>query len=454
MKTSATSTHAAPGPATGSAQHPALVPSGRWLLFALTTTLFFLWGIPNNMNDVLIRQFMKSFVLTRLDAGLVQFAFYLGYFVLAIPAALLMRRFGYKSGFLVGLALFSLGCFLFWPAALVNRFSLFLTALFIIAAGLSFLETAANPFIAQLGSPETAARRLNLAQAFNPLGAISGVLAGTVFIFSGIELTPAQTALLRARHAYTAYLHMETLRVVRPYLVLSVVTFLMLLLFAVTRFPAVALESRQDVPLQPTGWNSPASLLRAPHFLLAVAAQFAYVGAQVGTWSYFIPYLIEYTHLPEKSAGYLLTAALVAFGLGRFVSAWLMRFVQPMHLMTVYAGTNLLLAALGVLAPGWTGAIALLVSSFFMSLMYPTIFVRGLRGLGPLTKLAGSAIVMSIVGGAVLTLLMGLVTQSTTTLAPAYLVPCLAYLFLFVYCLLDQRLHVPESGSSGIVPTH
>ena len=440
--------------AASSADRPALVPSGRRLLFALTTTLFFLWGIPNNLNDVLIRQFMKSFVLTRLEAGLVQFAFYLGYFVLAIPAALLMRRFGYKSGFLVGLTLFSLGSFLFWPAAHVYRFSLFLTALFIIAAGLSFLETAANPFVAQLGPPESAARRLNLAQAFNPLGAIAGVLGGTVFIFSGIELTPAQTALLQARHAYSAYLHTETLRVVRPYLLLSVVTLVMLLLFAATRFPAIALESRLDTPLLPAQESSPASLLRAPHFLLAVAAQFAYVGAQVGTWSYFIPYLIEYTHLPEKSAGYLLTASLVAFGAGRFTSAALMRSIQPMHLMTVYSAVNLILASLGVFYPGSGGAVALLVSSFFMSLMFPTIFARGLRGLGLLTKLAGSALVMSIVGGAVLTLCMGLITQHTPTLAPAYLVPCAAYLFLLVYCLLDQRIFVPESGSPHVISTH
>ena len=458
MHPSPTSSPVAPSADHRPAPGPALVPHGRKLLFALTTTLFFLWGIPNNLNDVLIRQFMKSFVLTRLEAGLVQFAFYLGYFVLAIPAALLMRRFGYKSGFLVGLALFSLGSFLFWPAAHVYRFSLFLTALFIIAAGLSFLETAANPFVAQLGPPESAARRLNLAQAFNPLGAISGVLGGTIFIFSGIELTPTQTAILQARHAYSAYLHAETLRVVRPYLLLSLVTLVMLLLFAVTRFPAIALESRPDshleTPMASRHPGEPTSLLRAPHFLLAVAAQFTYVGAQVGTWSYLIPYLIEYTRLPEKSAGYLLTASLVAFGIGRFASAWLMRFLQPMRLMTLYSSVNLVLATLSVLYPGWLGAIALLLSSFFMSLMFPTIFARGLRGLGTLTKLAGSALVMSIVGGAVLTLGMGLISQHTPALAPAYLVPCAAYLFLLVYCLLDQRILVPESGSTPSISTH
>src|SRR5450432_1042294 len=169
-----------------------LFPAGQLIPFILVTALFFLWGIPNNLNDVLIRQFMKSFAITRFQAGLVQSAFYLGYFLLAIPAALLMRRMGYKFGIVIGLLLFASGTFLFWPAALLGRYGFFLFALFVIASGLSFLETASNPFIAQLGSPESAARRLNFSQAFNPLGAISGVLVGTVFIFSGVELTPQQ----------------------------------------------------------------------------------------------------------------------------------------------------------------------------------------------------------------------------------------------------------------------
>src|SRR5450432_2485561 len=171
--------------------HP-LLPAGQLAPFVLVTALFFLWGIPNNLNDVLIRQFMKSFAITRFQAGLVQSAFYLGYFLLAIPAALLMRRMGYKFGIVIGLLLFASGTFLFWPAALLGRYGFFLFALFVIASGLSFLETASNPFVAQLGSPQSAARRLNFSQAFNPLGAISGVLGGTIFIFSGVELTPQQ----------------------------------------------------------------------------------------------------------------------------------------------------------------------------------------------------------------------------------------------------------------------
>src|ERR1700678_1401299 len=183
-----------------------LIPKGVAVPFFLVTALFFLWGVPSNLNDVLIRQFMKSFAISRFQAGLVQSAFYMGYFLLAIPAALLMRKMGYKFGIVVGLLLFAPGAFLFWPAALAGRYWFFLLALFVIASGLSFLETASNPFIAQLGDPSGAARRLNFSQAFNPVGAITGVLAGTFFIFSGVELSPAQIASMKAAGTYTHYL--------------------------------------------------------------------------------------------------------------------------------------------------------------------------------------------------------------------------------------------------------
>src|SRR5450432_810821 len=199
-----------------------LFPAGQLVPFFLVTALFFLWGIPNNLNDVLIRQFMKSFAITRFQAGLVQSAFYMGYFLLAMPAALLMRRAGYKAGFITGLVLFGLGAFLFWPAAIMGSYGFFLFALFVIASGLSFLETASNPFIAQLGDPASSERRLNFSQAFNPLGSITGVLVGTVFIFSGVELSPQQIVARQAQHTYDAYLRSETLRVIKPYLVIGV----------------------------------------------------------------------------------------------------------------------------------------------------------------------------------------------------------------------------------------
>jgi fucose permease len=292
-----------------SANRRSLFPAGQLLPFVLVTVLFFMWGIPNNLNDVLIRQFMKSFAINRLQAGLVQFAFYLGYFFLAMPAALLMRKAGYKIGFVIGLLLFGAGCFLFWPAALAGSYAFFLCALFVIASG----------------------------------------------------------------------------------------------------------------------------LFRYPHFLWAVVAQFLYVGAQVGTWSYFIQYVQESTHQPEKIAGYFLTGTLAAFGVGRFASAYLMRSIAPNKLMGTYSLVNIGLVALGVLFPGWLGLWCIFLTSFFMSLMFPTIFALGLKGLGPNTKIGGSLLVMAIVGGAVMTPLMGFISEKFHSIAWAYVVPLFSYLVIALY---------------------
>ena len=406
-----------------------LFPVGQLLPFVLVTALFFLWGIPNNLNDVLIRQFMKSFAINRLEAGLVQSAFYLGYFVLAMPAALIMRRSGYKTGFVTGLLLYAAGCFLFWPAALAGKYIFFLISLFVIASGLSFLETASNPFIAQLGDPDTSEQRLNFSQAFNPFGAISGAWIGTAFIFSGVELTPAQIAAKQVAGTYSDYLRDERLRVITPYVVLGIVCVVWAIIILRTKFPAIQSEHEQSS--EDHGHFS--ELFKYRHFLLAVVAQFLYVGAQVGTWSYFIQYVQEYAHQPEKIAGYFLTGTLAAFGVGRFFSAYLMRTVSPSKLMGAYAIINVALVSIGVLRPGWVGVWCVFLTSFFMSLMFPTIFALGLKGLGPNTKLGGSLIVMAIVGGAVLTPAMGWISVRLQHVAPAYAVPLVAYVFIAFY---------------------
>jgi FHS family L-fucose permease-like MFS transporter len=306
--------------------------------------------------------------------------------------------------------------------------------LFVIASGLSFLETASNPFIAQLGDPETSERRLNFSQAFNPLGSITGVLMGTVFIFSGIELGSQQIAAMKAEHVYAAYLHAETMRVVKPYLVLSAVAIFWAFLILRTKFPSI--QSEHEAGGDRGHFRE---LLHYPHFWMAVVAQFMYVGAQVGTWSYFIQYVQEFTYRPEKVAGYFLTGTLAAFGLGRFSSAWLMRFVDPSTLLGSYAIVNVVLVAFGILHPGWAGLWAVFATSFFMSLMFPTIFALGLKGLGPNTKIGGSLLVMAIVGGAILTPAMGLIAEARHSIAPAYVVPFAAYIVIAAYAFAGAR---------------
>src|SRR6201996_6299195 len=419
-----------------------LVAPGQLLPFSLVTSLFFMWGVPNNLNDVLIRQFMKSFALNRVEAGLVQSAFYLGYFFLAIPAALIMRRHGYKAGLVIGLLLFATGAALFWPAAIVGRYGFFLAALFVIASGLSFLETASNPFISQMGAPATAARRLNFSQAFNTLGSITGVLAGTVFIFSGVELNAVQVAARKLAGPYAAYLRHETMRVVAPYLVLGGIALTLAIVFMRTKFPEVVADSGAEAD-----GGRISELFRRPHFLFAVLAQFLYIGAQVGTWSYFIQYVQEYTHQTEKHAGFLLTGTLVAFALGRFSAPLLMKRIAAARLMMLYAVVNTLLLLFAISRPGWAGMWAVFLTSFFMSIMFPTIFALGLEGLGPLVKLGGSLLVMSIVGGAALTPIMGWISQHSAGIADAYSVPLFSYVVIALFSWYHMRQSVRRSAA-------
>jgi len=341
-----------------------------------------------------------------------------------------MRRFGYKAGIVTGLVLLGMGCLLFYPAAQAGIYVFFLAAQFVIASGLSFLETASNPFIAQLGPSGSSERRLNFSQAFNPLGSITAGLIGTVFIFSGVKLTDAQTAVMQAQGTYQAYLHAETLRVVAPYLVLGCVALFWALLVVLTKFPALGAE---DVSREDAGPARHASLLQR-HFIFAVLAQFLYVGAQVGTWSYFIPYVEQATGVGDKAAGYMLTGTLAAFAVGRFSSAWLMKHFHARAMLGVYSVVNVALGLVAVARPGWVGAMCLLTTSLFMSIMFPTIFALGLKDMGDKTKTAGSLLVMAILGGAALTKLMGMLADSSG-LQAAYLVPvaCFAGVALYAW---------------------
>jgi FHS family L-fucose permease-like MFS transporter len=431
-----------PDPNPSAASETKLFASGSLLAVVLVTALFFLWGIPNNLNDILIRQFMKSFPITRLEAGLVQSAFYMGYFLLALPSAFYMRRFGYKAGFITGLVLFGTGTFLFWPASLIGRYSPFLIALFIMAAGLAFLETASNTFIALAGPAESSERRLNVSQAFNPLGSITGAWIGTTFILSGIELSPTKIASLKSAGRYASYLHGETLRVVSPYIILGVVALVLACVIGGIKFPVL----QSDEVATTTERQGMMHLLANKHLLFSIVAQFFYVGAQVGTWSYFIQYVQQFTGQNEKTGGYLLTGTLVMFGLGRFSSAAIMKHVQPARLMGVYSLINIVLVATAVLHPGWGGVWAIFVTSFFMSLMYPTIFALGLHGLGEDSKVGGSLLVMAIIGGAVLTPVMGIIADKSLNLALSYSVPLVGYVVIACYSFFGQR---PQPESRG-----
>jgi FHS family L-fucose permease-like MFS transporter len=415
----------------------ALVP------LVLIVSLFFFWGMANNLNDILIKQFKKAFELSDLQAGLVQSAFYLGYFVFAMPAAMFMRRYSYKAAVVLGLLLYAAGAFLFYPAAQQHTYGLFLLALFVIASGLAFLETTANPLVTVLGPAEGAARRLNLAQAFNPLGSITGVLIGQHFIFSGVEHSSQELAAM-APAAREAYLAAESSAVQGPYLLIGVVVVLWAVLIAFVKFPT----TRGDAAATQGGRARFGALLRNRLFVFSVVAQFFYVGAQVCIWSFLIRYLQDAVPgTPEKTAASFLTLSLVLFMAGRFIGTALLRVVSPARLLALFALIDLLLCVIAIALPGWIGLYALVAASLFMSVMFPTIFVLGLEGLDDDSrKLGSSLLVMAIIGGALLTALMGGVSD-LAGIHWAITVPAVCFAVILAFALRARRAPPVASGA-------
>lgn len=395
----------------------------------LVVCLFFAWGVANSLNDVLIPQFKKAFVLTDLQSGLVQSAFYGGYFVFAIPASLVMRRFGYRAAILTGLILYAAGAFLFYPSAEAHNYAYFLGALVVIASGLSFLETSANPLMTVLGAPEGAQRRLNLAQAFNPLGVLSGVAIGGFFIVSDQALPASRLA-----HA-----------VVQPYLMIGVCVLALVLVLACTPFPPVATTRSRDAGDVKGGF---VRLFGYPRFLFGVLAQFFYVAAQVGVWSFMIRYAQQ--ALPDMrltQATGILFWSQFSFMVGRFVGTALMAKLVPERLMAVYAAVATVLTVVAAFVGGWIGVLCLASTSFFMSIMFPTIFASSIRDLGPLTKHGSSFLVMAIVGGAVAPPLMGYIS-GLSAMKLAMLVPSVSFAVIFLFSL-GSRQPVADAACSG-----
>lgn len=390
----------------------------------LITALFFFWGMANNLNDILIPQFKKAFTLTDFESSLVQQHFYAGYFIMAVPAGLLMRRYGYKAAVITGLIIFAIGAFSFYPGAEIRQYPWLLGALFVIASGLAFLETSANPLITILGDEKHAAFRLNLAQAFNPLGSLAGIWIGKTFILSGIEKLNTTADFVR-----------ESKAVQMPYLVIGAVVLAWALLVALSKFPAAATSSAAEAEAEKTSiWG----LFKHKHFLAGVVAQFFYVGAQVGIWSYTIRYAQAEIGITDKDAAEYVFAALVAFAVGRFAGTALMRVVAPSRLLGLFAVINIALTGYAAVIGGQYGLYALVASSFFMSIMFPTIFATSVRGLGPLTKMGASLLVMSIIGGAVLTAIMGKISD-LSQIKTAIFVPLVCFAVIALYGLGSKK---------------
>lgn len=424
------------------------------LAMALVTSLFFLWGLANSLNGTLIKHFQTALNLNRGQAGFVDSAFYIGYFLMAIPAGMYMAKRGFKRGILVGLLLYAVGGVLFYPAAEMRSYAFFLFALFTIACGLAFLETAANPYVTILGDPDKAANRINFAQSFNGLSIIMGPLIGGLFIFSDKSYTNEELNMMDVAEATAIRIH-EAQSVQMPYLIISAVVLMVAILFAFTKMPEPVAEDEGDI-------RGISKVLKKPHLTLGVLAQFFYVGAQAAIWGYFVDYKMllspdEDLNIaigfgkfmaqitggnPEMSpvqiASFHASFALIIFMVGRFVGTALMNRFRSQDLLAVYALASALLLGVAMKVDGIMAVLAIMAVYFFMSIMFPTIFALATKGLGSQMKLGASLVVMAIAGGAVIAPLTGYVSK--INMQVSLLVPIACFLFVGYYAIWGYKV--------------
>jgi len=390
-----------------------------YLPFVLITCLFFLWGFAHNLDPILIPHLKKSFTLTTTQSTLVDSSVFVAYFFMALPAGYIMKRWGYKTGIIAGLLLFAFGSFLFVPAANHQSYNYFLIALFIIACGLTILETAANPYASSLGDPSNSTQRLNLAQSFNGLAAALAPAIGARIIltkgYSTAELASMTAAAQKAALAAEAY------TVKTPYTILGIILIVVAFLFYRIQLPDIREKKSSDHQ------SSLLSTFRHSHLSWAVVAQFFYVGAQVCVLSLFILYATQSAGISEVQAADYLSIGGLAFLLGRFLGTVLMKYFKPENLLASYALVCVLLCLVAIFGQGLITIYALIGICFFMSIMFPTIFSLGIQQLGSDTEMASSLIVMSIVGGAVLPRIFGLISDATGNIQMGYIVPLIAF---------------------------
>lgn len=393
--------------------------------FALVTSLFFLWGFVHNLDPILIPHLKRSFTLTTTQSTLIDSAVFIAYFVMALPAGFIMKKFGYKIGIIAGLLLFALGSFMFLPAADYQSYNYFLVALFIIACGLTILETAANPYAAVLGDPKTSTQRLNFAQSFNGLAAaLAPVIGARIILTKGH--TDAELSVM-SDAARKLALASEAASVKMPYMVLGIVLVVVAILFAITHLPKLNTDPAH------TASKSIFHAFKHKHLTWAVIAQFFYVGAQVSVFSLFILYAEKSASLSQVTAADYLGACGIAFLIGRFLGTFFMRYVLPEKLLALYAAISTLLCLVAIFASGMITVYAVIGICFFMSIMFPTIFSLGIKDLKGDTEYGSSLIIMSIVGGAILPRFFGNISDWTGNIQHGYIIPLICFVVILLF---------------------
>lgn len=407
-----------------------MVGKGLLVPFALVSLLFLLWGVANNMNDTLLAAFKRIMSMSDLQTSFVQFAFYGAYFCFALPAAMFIKRFSYKSGILLGLALYAVGTMLFYPAGEAASYAFFLFAIYVMAGGCAILETTANPYILSMGPQETATRRLNVAQMFNPVGAICGILLSRHFILSELHSADAADRASMGAEALAEIQHHELTAVSGTYLIIGCVLMALLVIIALKKMP-----SERDTSSSGGIAATFKKLWHNKRYRYGVVAQFFYVGVQTGVWSFTIRLAMSELGILEKDASMIFLYSIVAFTLFRFFFTWLMGYIRPAKLLVGASVAALCCTMTVIFSSGWTAVWTLVAISACMSLMFPTIYGIALDGIsGETAKIAASGLIMAILGGAVITPLQAIISDQYN-ISESFCIPAVCFMVILAYSI-------------------
>lgn len=401
-----------------------------WLSFALVSLLFLLWGIANNMNDTLLAAFKRIMSMSDFQTSLVQFAFYGAYFCFALPAAIFIKRFSYKSGILLGLGMYACGTMLFYPAGNVASYGFYLFAIYVMAGGCAILETTANPYILSMGSQATATRRLNVAQTLNPIGAVCGILLSKHFILSELHIADAAERGCMDADTLAAIQRHELTAVSGTYMIIGCMLLILFLIILMVRMPA-----EKDTVANPGITTTFRQLWTNKRYRFGVVAQFFYVGAQTGVWSFTIRLTMEELNLFESDASVIFLYSIIAFTMFRFLFTWLMGYIRPVRLLTIAAVAAICCTFAVICGHGWVAIWSLVGISGCMSLMFPTIYGMALHGIsGETTKIAASGLIMAILGGAVITPVQALVSD-IINISASFAIPLICFVIILIYSI-------------------
>lgn len=433
--------------ATGKTSSIAVVPSEYRLYFFLLVSCFALWGLLNNMTDTLVPSFAKIFMIQAVDSSLVQVAFYGAYAVLALPAAFIIKRFSYRTGLLVGLGFYMVGAFGYIPAAILQNYHLFLVSIFVLAGGLSVLETTCNPFVLSLGAQETSVRRLNFAQAFNPIGSMAGLFLAKYIILANLNPADLDDRLAMSSEQLSAVRDTELFWVCVPYVGLILVAFIIWVIFFRSKLTDKDARDSMTVP------QALKRLFSIPRYYCGVIAQFFYVGVQIAVWTWTIKYIMATKGLIEAEAVTYYMIAMVLFIACRWICTYLMKYFVPAKMMAVFALAGVLCCLGTIYLPTSLSVYCIVGISGCMSLMFPTIYGIALRNLGPEVKFGAAGLIMAILGGAVITPIMGWLVDSnalgfTVTGFPeaeiairsAFYLPVLCFAIVLAYSIAFRKI--------------